>query len=67
MSEPEAVRVVFSCGYANVAAVPASIKAWILLRVGALFEHRSAWTSGKPIEFNPNLAHLLDRFKVITF
>lgn len=64
---PEAVRLVFSCGYVNAAAVPASIKAWILLRVGALFENRSAWTSGKPIEFNPNLDHLLDRFKVITF
>lgn len=64
---PEAVRVVFSCGYTNAGAVPASIKAWILLRVGALIENRSAWTQGKAIEFNPNLDHLLDRFKVITF
>ncbi len=66
-AEPEAVQVVFTCGDANVAAVPASIKAWILLRVGALFEFRSAWTLGKKIETNPHLDHLLDRYKVITF
>ena len=40
--QPEAVQVVFSCGYANAAAVPEPIKAWIKLRLGAMYENREA-------------------------
>ena len=35
-----AVQIGYTAGYGNAAAVPASIKAWILLRVGALYANR---------------------------
>ncbi len=62
--QPEAVQIVFSCGYANAAAVPAPIKAWIKLRVGALYENREAWTAGRAIEPNRFVDHLLDRYRI---
>ncbi len=40
--QAEAVQVIFSCGYANAAAVPEPIKAWIKLRVGAMYENRES-------------------------
>lgn len=61
---PEAVQIAFVCGYANAAAVPEPIKAWIKLRIGALYENRQAWTLGKAIERNPHVDHLLDRYRV---
>ena len=36
------VKVRYTAGYANAAAVPASIKTWILLQVGALYVNREA-------------------------
>lgn len=62
--QPEAVQVVFTCGYANAAAVPEPIKAWIKLRVGALFESREAWTEGRVIAPNAFIDHLLDRYRI---
>lgn len=42
-----AVRVRYTAGYgASSAAVPAAIKSWMLLRVGALYKHREAFHSG---------------------
>ena len=35
-----AVEINFTSGYGNAAAVPAGVKAWILLRVGAMYENR---------------------------
>ena len=63
---PEAVQVVFSCGYADAAAVPEPIKAWIKLRVGALYANREGWTAGKKLEQNPHVDYLLDRYRVWT-
>lgn len=40
--QAEAVQVVFSAGYANAAAVPEPIKAWIKLRVGSMYENRES-------------------------
>lgn len=37
-----AVSVQYVCGYANAAAVPESIKAWIKLQVGAMYENRAS-------------------------
>lgn len=60
---PGAVHIGFTCGYADAASVPAPIKAWILLRVGALYEQRQAWTLGKKIEQNPFVDFMLDRYR----
>lgn len=40
--QPEAVQIIFSCGYANAAAVPEPIKSWIKLRLGTMFENRES-------------------------
>ncbi len=54
--QPDAVECVFTAGWANEAAVPELVKAWIKLRVGAL--------RGEPW---PDYAdHLLDRYSSIT-
>lgn len=42
--QPEAVQIVFSCGYADVASVPAAIIAWIKLCIGAMYENRALAT-----------------------
>ena len=58
------VRVV--CGYGNAAAVPAGIKAWMLLQIGAMFEHRGAISSGRSVAELPGgfVARLLDPYRV---
>lgn len=63
-TQPEAVQIIFSTGYADAAKVPELIKAWIKLRVGALYENREAWTVGQKIERNEHVDFLLDRYRV---
>jgi uncharacterized phiE125 gp8 family phage protein len=58
-----AVAVRYVAGYANAAAVPESIKAWIKLQVGAMYENREA--EGSVQTFKLGFAdRLLDRYKV---
>lgn len=58
-----AVAVRYVAGYANVAAVPDSIKAWIKLQVSAMYENREA--EGSVQTFKLGFAdRLLDRYKV---
>lgn len=66
--QADAVQVVFSTGYANAAAVPAPIKAWIALRLGALYENRAAWTQGTQGAINRNefTDYLLDGYRTFT-
>lgn len=61
--QPNAVTVRFVAGYANAAAVPESIKSWIKLQVGAMYENRAAESDkqGYPLGFADRL---LDRYKV---
>lgn len=66
-TQREAVKVVFSTGYADAASVPDPIKSWIKLRVGALYENREAWTLGQSIARNEHIDHLLDRYRVWGF
>ncbi len=40
--QAEAVKVIFSCGYADATVVPEPIKAWIKLRLGTMFENRES-------------------------
>lgn len=58
-----AVRVTFSAGYANAAAVPAALRAAILLITGELYENREA-TTARPLTDNPAVKRLLDPYRV---
>ena len=46
---PGSVQVSYTCGYGDASDVPQSIKAWMLLAIGAWYENREALTSGKPL------------------
>lgn len=64
-----AVRILFTCGYAQPELVPRGIKKWILLRVGSLYEHReeqAILTRGKaePLAF---VDRMLDPYRTILF
>lgn len=56
-----AVRVTFSAGYASAAAVPAALRAAILLIVGELYEHREA-SAEKAVTEVPAVRRLLAPF-----
>lgn len=65
--QPAAVTVAFTAGWATPADVPQVIKSWVRLRIGALFEHREAWTLGKAIHENPFVDSLLARYRKFSF
>lgn len=56
-----AVRVQFVCGYGSAGDVPAGIKTWMLMQIGALYCNREAVGKGDELRFVPRL---LDKFKV---
>lgn len=63
--QPNAVAVRYVAGYADAASVPQSIKAWIKLMVGAMYENREAETVGGGGVIKLGFAdRLLDRYKV---
>lgn len=41
-----AVRITYYSGYSSTAIIPNDIKHWLLLRVGAMYEHREALMAG---------------------
>jgi len=59
-----AVRVTFTAGYANAAAVPAALRAAILLITGDMYENREASTE-KALTANPAVRRLLDPFRIM--
>lgn len=60
-----AVKVRFVAGYANAAAVPEPIKAWIKLQIGAMYENREREVTGSLVAVKLGFADaLLDRYKV---
>jgi uncharacterized phiE125 gp8 family phage protein len=62
-----AVALRYVAGYADATAVPESIKAWIKLMVGAMYESREAETVGSGSAIKLGFAdRLLDRYKVWT-
>ena len=65
---PNAVTLRFVAGYANAAAVPESIKAWIKLTVSAMYENREAEAySSRAVSTTVKMSFvdgLLDRYKV---
>lgn len=63
-NRPGAVRVQFEAGWENAAAVPPVVKSWVLLRVGAYFMNREAWTHSQPIHRNDHIDRMLDRWVI---
>lgn len=61
-----AVRVRFTCGYGSASNVPATIKAWMLVRIATLYKHREEFVSGVSVTKLPEqfTDRLLDRFRV---
>ena len=58
-----AVALRYVAGYATAAAVPESIKSWVKLQVGAMYENRQA--EGSVQTYALGFAdRLLDRYKV---
>ena len=62
-AEAGAVRVQINCGWANAAAVPAPIKAWLLLAVGQMYRHREAGAEARAVQ-HEFVRGLLDRWRV---
>lgn len=62
LTTPNAVSVQYQVGYTS-SNIPASIKSWILLKVGTLYENREA-DSDKPVSPNPFADSLLSRYIV---
>jgi len=65
-----AVKVRFVTGYGNAAAVPAAIKHWMLMQIGAMFANRESvvmQTGTSPGELpNRFVERLLDRYRVVS-
>lgn len=60
---PNSVLVRYQAGYADADAVPAQIKAWMLLRIGSLYENRES-TTGLTMNGLPFIARMLDQYKI---
>lgn len=60
-----AVTVTYTAGYADAAAVPEAVKAWIKLHVGHLYENREATVPAISIAPLPFLSGLLDGYRVV--
>ena len=63
---PSPVRITFVAGYGAAAAVPAPIKAAILLITAGLYEHREAETL-QPLSVNRAVSALLTPYRRVTF
>ena len=66
--DSESIRVTFVAGYANAAAVPQAIKAWIKLQVSAMYENREAEAySSRAVSTTVKMSfvdRLLDKYRV---
>lgn len=62
-AQPEAVQILFSTGYADAAHVPEPIKAWIKLKVGALYENRESVVVDRTQMVELPFDCLLDRYR----
>jgi len=63
---PNTVRVRFTAGWANAAAVPQTIKAWMLMQIGHLYTRREA-AAERALEPLPGLDVLLAPHRVMRF
>jgi hypothetical protein len=64
-----AVQISFTAGYGQPEAVPANIKAWILMRLGALYENREEVSVAMRVNVNelPFVDRLLDRYRIKSY
>lgn len=64
-AQVNAVRVTYVAGYADAASVPESIKSWIKLAVGSMFENRQSEVIERSSVLSLGFAdRLLDRYRV---
>ena len=61
-----AVQIDYTAGYANAAAVPDELKAWILLRIGSLYANRED-ASERALVTVPFAPEILAPLKVTIF
>ncbi len=62
---PNAVRVRYVCGYASAAEVPAAIKQWMLLAIGALYAQRESFATVQTSALPDRFWHrLLDPYRL---
>ncbi|MEI5998239.1 DNA-packaging protein [Paraburkholderia bengalensis] len=64
-----AVKISFTAGYGDAAAVPDGIKTWILLRVGSLFENREEVLVAYRVTVQalPYVDTLLDPYRIMGY
>jgi uncharacterized phiE125 gp8 family phage protein len=64
-----AVQISFTAGYGDAADVPAGIKSWILLRVGALYENREEVSVATRVTVQelPYVDTLLDPYRIMGY
>ena len=64
--QPDSVVIAYTAGYGNAAAVPSSIKAWMLMAIGTMYSHREAIITGTIVAEVPRdfFAGLLDPYWV---
>lgn len=60
-----AVQVRYVAGWANAAAVPETIKAWIKVRISTLYERRDEVVVGAAVADLGHVDRLLDRWRVV--
>lgn len=61
---PNAVQISYTAGYGEATDVPAEIKVWMLVRVGALYENREEVAAGQSLVALPIADRLLDRYRI---
>lgn len=66
MPQIASVNVVFTAGYGAASSVPEGIKAWLKMRIGALYENREEFLSGRGVVVAelPFADSLLDPFRI---
>lgn len=63
--QPDSVVIAYTAGYGNAAAVPSSIKAWMLMAIGTMYDQRNAVSEGQKNEVPRDFfAGLLDPYWV---
>lgn len=63
-----AVKILFVAGFGAPAAVPADIKAWLLLAIGTLYAQRESVAQGQIVELPGGFWHdLLNPYRIMSF
>lgn len=63
----DAIRIVFSCGYADAASVPEPIKSWINCQATSTYNTRVSVRTGRDsaVQIMPYIDTLLDRYRAV--